>query len=44
MHDAVDDNVYSLNIDFTAKDVGSDNDSLTKVLEALVSGDSLLLS
>lgn len=42
-HIIVDDNVDSLDINSTAKDIGSDHNSLTKVLETLVTRNSLLL-
>ena len=40
----VDDNVNSLDIDTTSKDVGSNQDSLLEVLEHLVSVDSAIVS
>ena len=43
-HVVVEDNVDSLNVHTTAKQVGGDQDSLLEIFELLVSGQPLLLS
>jgi NAD(P)H-hydrate repair Nnr-like enzyme with NAD(P)H-hydrate dehydratase domain len=42
-HVIIDDDIHAFNVDSTAKDVGGDHDTLTKVLETLVARDSFLL-